>query len=490
VRWFGRISYSLYLWHWPILVLPVLALARELSVPERIALAAIAIGVGALSWRWIEEPFRRGWSPRTSRRQTLLAGAGAMAICAAIAVGVADTVVTQLDATASAIVAPSEAGTDPGSEAGSMAVAGSEDPGAQSDPVGFVDPLPTAATRPGAPSVTGRIGEAAAEAIEPAPPPSPSSSDAPSHSSSGDPSPADPPPADPPASTEPTVEASSVPSPDPSPTGRSRPGPQPLPADVKPKLTSARKDSESIVRDRCSLSLNGSKPPVCVYGVADAPVTVALVGDSHAAHWFPALEALALDRGWRLVPFTKHSCTFVDLRIYSPRLQREYTECEEWRTNVVIALRTLKPDLVVVTSHRWFPTIVAGDQDAKRQGSAMARLLAQVPGRIALLADTPISRFDVPSCLSGHLRDVRDCATDRAYALGSDPGARERVAAALTGAAFVDLADVICPGKGACPVVIDGMIVYRDDHHLTATFSAALAPVLGERLPVVGAGEP
>jgi peptidoglycan/LPS O-acetylase OafA/YrhL len=499
VRWFGRISYSLYLWHWPILVLPVLALGRELSAPERLALAAIAIGVGALSWRWIEEPFRRGWSPTTSRRQTLLAGVGAMAICAAIAVGVSDTVVTQLDATASAIEAPSGTGMDPGTEAGSMAVAGSGDPGAESDPVGFADPFP-AAPGPGAPPVTGPSDEPAGEesrAASAAPtggatggPPGGASGPTPTATPASSPSPSDPTSEEQPTPLEPAVEAEPENSPDPSPTSRPHTGPQPLPADVTPKLTSARKDSESIVRDHCSLSLGGSKPPVCVYGVADAPVTVALVGDSHAAHWFPALEALALDRGWRLVPFTKHSCTFVDMRIYSPRLQREYTECEDWRTNVVTALKTLAPDLVVVTSHRWFPTIVAGDQDATRQGKAMARLLAQLPGRIALLADTPISRFDVPSCLSGHLRDVRKCATDRAYAFGSKPSVRERVAAEETGAAFVDLSDVICPGDGPCPVVIDGMIAYRDDHHLTATFAAALAPILGERLPALGAPAP
>jgi len=107
-----------------------------------------------------------------------------------------------------------------------------------------------------------------------------------------------------------------------------------------------------------------------------------------------------------------------------------------------------------------------------------------------ILADTPISRYDVPSCLSGHLRDVRDCATDRAYAFGSKPNVREQVAAERSGAAFVDLSDVICPGDGACPAVLDGMIVYRDDHHLTATFSAALAPILGGRLPVVETNGP
>jgi hypothetical protein len=54
----------------------------------------------------------------------------------------------------------------------------------------------------------------------------------------------------------------------------------------------------------------------------------------------------------------------------------------------------------------------------------------------------------------------------------------------------VDLSDVICPTKGKCPAVVDGMIVYRDDHHLTATFAASLAPILAERLPAFGPGVP
>jgi hypothetical protein len=43
----------------------------------------------------------------------------------------------------------------------------------------------------------------------------------------------------------------------------------------------------------------------------------------------------------------------------------------------------------------------------------------------------------------------------------------------------------ICPGTGACPVVINNMIVYRDQHHLTATFSKTLAPVLDQKLRVI-----
>jgi peptidoglycan/LPS O-acetylase OafA/YrhL len=451
LRWFGRISYSLYLWHWPFLVLPVLALGRELALDERLVLAGLSIAVATASWRWIEEPFRRGWSPTVSRPRTVLAGVGAMALTAAVAIGVGDGVVARLDATASETAFVSEEAA--------YAIAPVESQVTDSEGLAGDEPIARPTRGPGAsgsPAAASPTTEATTT-----------------------------PPTAAPTTTAPTAAPATTTA---APTAT--PGPQRLPADVAPPLSKARKDSESIVRDKCSLAISGSKPPICFYGPKDATLTVALVGDSHAAHWFPALERLADERGWRLVPFTKYSCTFVDMRIYSAWLKREYTECEAWRGNVVKALRELKPDLVVVTSHRWFPTIVAGDDDATRQGEAMARLLRQLPGRIVLLADTPISRYDVPACLSRNLKDIRRCASDRAYALGAKPHARERVAARLTGATLVDLSDVICPGKGTCPAVVDKMIVYRDDHHLTATFAASLAPILGERLPAFGPDAP
>ena len=466
LRWFGRISYSLYLWHWPLLVLPVLALGRELALDERLALAGIAIAVATASWRWIEEPFRRGWSPTVSRPRTVLAGVGAMALTAAVAVGVGEGVVTRLDAMASGTASVAEEAVyaiAPGEAGDPVGVEGWED-----EPVALPTPAPDRAS---ADELDSAVASPTADAT----------------TSAADPS-----------ASEPTAPATGVPvaSPAASPTGLPRatpaatPGPRRLPVGVKPALTKARNDRETIVRDKCSLAISGSKPPICFYGPKDATLTVALVGDSHAAHWFPALERLAVERGWRLVPFTKYSCPFVELRIWSAWLNREYTECEAWRANVVKAIRELGPDLVVVSGHRWFSTIVAGDDGATRQGEAMARLLVQLPGRIVLLADTPLSRYDVPACLSRNLDDIRRCSTDRAYAFGSKPRARERVAARLTGATLVDLSDVICPGAGRCPAVVRRMIVYRDDHHLTATFAASLAPILGERLPAFGPGVP
>jgi peptidoglycan/LPS O-acetylase OafA/YrhL len=69
----GLISYSLYLWHWPVWVLfRIYVNGGVPQIREAIALAAVSILLAFLSWRYIELPFRkRIWPPR----QTVCAGA-------------------------------------------------------------------------------------------------------------------------------------------------------------------------------------------------------------------------------------------------------------------------------------------------------------------------------------------------------------------------------------------------------------------------------
>ncbi|MEZ4322103.1 MAG: acyltransferase family protein [Myxococcota bacterium] len=54
----GLISYSLYLWHWPVLVLGRYAAFRALTLPESIGLIALSGVLAALSYRFVEQPFR------------------------------------------------------------------------------------------------------------------------------------------------------------------------------------------------------------------------------------------------------------------------------------------------------------------------------------------------------------------------------------------------------------------------------------------------
>lgn len=57
-QWLGKISYPLYLWHWPLLVLPSTYLARPLADFERILAILATIFFADLTNRFIEEPYR------------------------------------------------------------------------------------------------------------------------------------------------------------------------------------------------------------------------------------------------------------------------------------------------------------------------------------------------------------------------------------------------------------------------------------------------
>jgi hypothetical protein len=54
----GLISYSLYLWHWPLISLAVYLSSEPLTQQEIYALVAAAVAISVISWRFVERPFR------------------------------------------------------------------------------------------------------------------------------------------------------------------------------------------------------------------------------------------------------------------------------------------------------------------------------------------------------------------------------------------------------------------------------------------------
>ncbi len=55
----GKLSYSLYLWHWPVIVFAKSYLARALAGVEIAALIGLTFALSAASYRFIEQPYRR-----------------------------------------------------------------------------------------------------------------------------------------------------------------------------------------------------------------------------------------------------------------------------------------------------------------------------------------------------------------------------------------------------------------------------------------------
>lgn len=56
---FGRISYSLYLFHWPLIVFTGLYFGRDLFINEKTLIFVIAVFLSTLTWKYVEQPFRQ-----------------------------------------------------------------------------------------------------------------------------------------------------------------------------------------------------------------------------------------------------------------------------------------------------------------------------------------------------------------------------------------------------------------------------------------------
>lgn len=497
IRWLGRISYSLYLWHWPLLVLVPLAVGAELDTYARLGLVAVAVAISAVSWAAIEEPFRRGFPLMTRRPgRTVAVGLASVLLIAVMAGNLSLMSVRAIES----IGGPGAAQTTDDWESvsddewdaawdewddGDVAAGDEWDWDEDTENVETPGPRTPAAAAPdthdpeddttpsGPGSGTDEPTDEPPAAADPTSKPTrqPGGPD-------GTPTPDPVEPTDPPPAAEPTPETSNPP----APTDFA------LAADVTPPLANARSNQERLVRDRCLVLESVLTPPNCVYGDPGGATTVALVGDSHASQWFPALEEIARHRGWRIVTFVKMNCPFIDMPVRHLVLKREYTECRTYNEAVIARLDEIRPDLTLVSMSRWSVRPIGTEGITIRdQAAAIARMLVRIPGARAVLADTPYARIDIPACLSANLTDIRPCAISRSVAFGGRALSRERQAAEMGGAGLVDLNRTICPGTDRCPAVLDNHIVYRDEHHLTAVFARSLARPLDAALaPLIG----
>jgi hypothetical protein len=94
---------------------------------------------------------------------------------------------------------------------------------------------------------------------------------------------------------------------------------------------------------------------------------------------------------------------------------------------------------------------------------------------VAVIRDTPLAAVNIPDCIASHPDELTACATPRSQALqGSEQQASVK---GVAGAQLIDLTNAICPGDPCAPV-IGGVMVWRDDDHLSRTYVRSLTPRL------------
>ncbi|MEV6976238.1 acyltransferase family protein [Kitasatospora sp. NPDC093806] len=380
-RAIGRLSYNLYLWHWPVLVLAG-AKFGPLSWPVKVALTAAAALPAAAVMRWVERPLRRSRTVSELPRRGLSLGLAAVVIPVVLALVVGTGTLRLLGPAAPVDLQ----GLPPGSPDGTSLL------------------VRTATPPKGGPAVV--------------------------------------------------------------------PDPVQARADFPP-------DGE------CEVAPTATTSPDCRFGVTGSPDRIVLLGDSHAGQWFSALLALAAERHWALEELVKQGCPLPELTVVNPQLGRTYRECDTWRANALTRLKEgPKPRLIVVSTLNRY----TDDRQLLLQGwEKTLAPLRELGVPIVYLRDTPIPGTDVPACVSGHTEAPAACEFPREKALWADPLAEEVAAGRVPGVRSVSVNEVICPGSGrSCPAVLERILLYRDDAHLTNVAAVVLTPRL-ERL-LVGSG--
>jgi peptidoglycan/LPS O-acetylase OafA/YrhL len=256
---------------------------------------------------------------------------------------------------------------------------------------------------------------------------------------------------------------------------------------LMPTPAQAKDDRGKVWEDGCLVREGaGPESPPCVYGDRYAKRTAVLFGDSHAMHYFPALERVALNRGWRLVVLTRASCTAASVA-YDAR-------CDRWRERALQRIEVdERPRMVMVGTSTTSPTgVLDGDRRLDREESEpdleagyrkTLERLRETGARVVVLGDTPRADKDVADCVSSRPRRLEECVFDDTRRL--DGQFDVRAARDVPGVTIVDTAELICPDRRCAPV-IGNALVLRDSNHMTATFAATLHDWLAQRLPEFG----
>jgi hypothetical protein len=214
---------------------------------------------------------------------------------------------------------------------------------------------------------------------------------------------------------------------------------------------------------------------------------VILLGDSHVIQWYPATAEVAKPRKWALEVLAKSGCPLHTFEIKSRNVASFYRECTSWRDKTINRiLRGTKPKFILVSTMMEREYTGQAYLDA---WDGVLQRLAKLGVPIVYVRDTPYPTKDIPDCVSGMRIGSDKCDIVKTETLYPDSMAELIRDGRRPGVHLLDFTNALCPLE-KCQVVIDGILVYRDHSHLTATASKALAQRMEKQLIDLGLTEP
>lgn len=256
-----------------------------------------------------------------------------------------------------------------------------------------------------------------------------------------------------------------------------------VPSNLRPPLSAMASALPRIIADGCELGFGRDQIKRCTYGDRGSHTTVVLFGDSHAGHWFDALNWISKRRHWRLVVMTKEGCTPAEVTFQADPTSR----CADWREKAKARIVRLDAALVIVSWARWIEPLASQKVGVTRGyggpwqdgTAAIFQFLRRSAKQVIFISDTPYLPQSVPDCVAGHLSDVRPCTIKRSDAtvLPAIKAAELRIAKQEQ-ISSIDPTSWLCAPR-VCPVIVGDRLLYHDKSHMTTEWSRFIAPILG-----------
>jgi peptidoglycan/LPS O-acetylase OafA/YrhL len=250
--------------------------------------------------------------------------------------------------------------------------------------------------------------------------------------------------------------------------------------------------SQSLYRTAgCLDDIPVSTPKECVFGDTTNPVlTVALVGDSAAGEWFDALDAIALQRHWKLVTELHSSCPWSSTLMLNSNGIGNFTACQTWGAAVLHDLiATIRPNVVLTSDYPYIATpdhpVMESPAAVAAVGAGMAQYWTQLEDAgisVTAIRESPdLGPEDVPACVEENPADLAKCDVPVSRAVRQYSPITDAAELMDGKVRVVDANSLIC-GPQVCAPVVGNVLVYSDTHHLTWYYSKSTAPFLAPLL--------
>lgn len=249
---------------------------------------------------------------------------------------------------------------------------------------------------------------------------------------------------------------------------------------LTPDPALAPQDSPGIYFTTPSCLASGVEVRSCEFGNPHSSFRVALIGDSHAAQWEPALRKIAEENGWDLQLYLKTNCAFTDAR-----RSEAYADCAAWSHQLTRKLAVARPFDLVLTSFfaenlgLEVDTGVLTAADAEQGFRDVWKPLIDRGTSVVAIHDTPHMLQSTTVCVAQHGASS-SCDVPTAKAL-TRADLQFEATRGRRGVWGLDMTPFFC-NQHVCPAVIGGVALHTDPYHMTKTYSLTLAPYLYDRL--------